>query len=275
MSIAQVINPKVHDLAGISIRRLLPTRSRMMVGPFIFMDQGGPMVLPSTARGIPEHPHAGLSTFTYLIEGSMRHEDSAGNKGLVRSGDIALMTAGSGITHAEQPVADESGEANLFFVQMWLALPDEHEEMDPAFEHFAKSSLPLFSRGGATARLAMGSMWGETAPTTCYASSLFAELHLEPGAELSIPPQYGELALMLLAGEGSVGEQELRQHHLNVLSSTEVKLRSEKGGHFALLGGDKFPSKRYIGGNFVASSSEKLSRWMRDASGGSWPRIGG
>ena len=97
--VQQTIEPTPENLGAISIRRYLPSRTRQMVGPFIFMDQGGPLELPDgTSGGVPEHPHAGLSTFTYLMEGSVEHTDSAGNQAVVERGDVALMTAGSGIT---------------------------------------------------------------------------------------------------------------------------------------------------------------------------------
>ena len=163
----------------------------------------------------------------------------------------------------------------MFFVQMWLALPDEYEEMAPAFEHFSSAELPVIRQGGATVHLAMGAMWGEKAPTTCHASTLFAEIRMDAGAQLVIPPEYGELGLMLLEGEGRLDDEALGMHELSILSDSQCTLRSDKGARLVLLGGDTFPSPRYIGGQFVASSPQKLRRWMEDAATGKWPRIGG
>ncbi|MCO4768995.1 MAG: pirin family protein [Deltaproteobacteria bacterium] len=275
MPISQTIEPEQSSVAGLPIRRILPARNRLMVGPFIFMDQGGPITISGgPGGGVPEHPHAGLSTFTYLIEGSVQHRDSAGNEAVVRSGDVALMTSGSGITHEELPVPGApSGPRSLFFAQMWLALPDHLEEMDPAFEHHAKATLPVLSRPGATVRMAMGSFDGVTAPTTCHVPALFAEIRLEAGATLAVPAAYDEQALMLLEGDAEVDAQALTSHQLNVLTRTETTVRSTRGAHLLLIGGARFPTRRYIGGSFVASSPQKLRRWMQDAAYGRWPRI--
>lgn len=185
MSIVQVIKPVAHTLGPVPIRRILPSRHRSMVGPFIFMDQGGPLTLPNRpGGGVPEHPHAGLSTFTYLFKGTMNHADSAGNVATIQSGDIALMTSGSGLTHEELPdPTDRSPTVDLFFIQMWLALPDALEETDPAFEHYRKHELPVVAGAGATARLAMGSGWGQTAKTTCHVPTIFAAAACGPAAE--------------------------------------------------------------------------------------------
>ncbi len=246
-----------------------------MVGPFIFMDQGGPLTLPrTTGGGVPEHPHAGLSTFTYLLQGRMMHADSAGNAATIQSGDNALMTSGSGITHEELPDAtDSSKTVDIYFVQMWLALPDAFEETAPAFEHYRRDDLPVVTREGATARLAMGSAWGETAPTTCHAPTIFADIELSAGGSIEIPHEYDEQSVMLLEGDAQIGDEKLALHDLNVLATAPLSLRSENGGRVILLGGARFPTPRYIASSFVASSRGKLNRWIRDSASGSWPRI--
>lgn len=276
MAIAQTIRPRERNLAGIVVRNVLPVRERSMVGPFIFMDQGGPLTLRKSPQhtGVPEHPHAGLSTFTYLLEGSQLHRDSAGHTAVFEAGDIALMSAGRGITHEELPdPADTSDTFTIYFAQMWLALPDAVEEMAPAFEHHASADLPVAEGKDARGRVLMGTAWGATAPTTCYLPTFFADIELGPGGEMPIPTDYDELALMLLEGDAELGAASLTASELNVLDGQEAVLSSQAGGRALLFGGARFPTPRYIGGSFVASSPGKLKHWMRASMTDAWPRI--
>lgn len=275
MAILQTIRARASSVGGLPIRRVLPSPERQMVGPFIFMDQGGPIRVPrSRAQGVPEHPHAGLSTFTYLIEGQMHHRDSAGHAASVGPGDIALMTSGSGITHEELPDPNDRSESHsVYFVQMWLALPDAVEEMAPTFELHRGSQLPVVEARRARARVAMGSGWGTTAPTTCHATTLFAELQLEAGGTLPLDVQVDEVAVMVLEGDARLGDETLAPHALHVLDAQSAELRSAGGCRAIVIGGGHFPSERFIGGSFVASSPAKLRRWMREAARGNWPRI--
>lgn len=275
MTIVQTLNSHSTSLMGIPIRRVLPQISRRMVGPFIFMDQAGPLNIPNhKARGIPEHPHAGLSTFSYLIEGATHHRDSAGHSAIVRSGDIALMTAGSGITHEEIPLIDPNKETHqLYLAQMWLALPDEAEEMPPTFEHHSAEKLPLVQLGGGSIRIAMGTILGKTAPTTCYASTFFSEIQLSKQSHLPLSADYEEQAIYILEGEAQIEDTKLSTHKLYLLSGVNSTIFSENGCRALYFGGDRFPTKRWIGGNFVASSREKLQEWMRRSQTSQWPRI--
>jgi redox-sensitive bicupin YhaK (pirin superfamily) len=276
MTIQQTIKPQIESLGAMSIRRLLPSPQRQMVGPFIFMDQGGPLKLSGDqAGGVPEHPHAGLSTFTYLISGSAFHRDSAGNMQTVKSGDIALMNAGSGITHEELPdPEDKSTEREIYFLQMWLALPDEMEEMEPSLEHFTAKSLPLIMRENATIKLLMGEGWGVTAPTTCFVETLFAELKLEAGSSLAIENNCEERAIMLLEGDGVLDGENIQLHDLCLMDAADQPILISKTGCRAIvIGGEKFPSPRHIAGSFVGSSPQKITNWMRNYRIGRFPKI--
>jgi redox-sensitive bicupin YhaK (pirin superfamily) len=274
MAIEQIIKPQASSIAGIPIRRVLPARERLMVGPFIFMDQGGPLTMPNRpGMGVPEHPHAGLSTFTYLMAGHGAHVDSAGFRATIQAGDIALMTAGRGITHEEMPATVDAPTRDVYFAQMWLALPDAVEEMEPTFQQHARADLPVFAGDKATGRVAMGTYWGLTAPTTCHAPTLFADIELQRGGSIPLASGYDEQALFLMEGDATLGDAPIRLHDLNLLAPTEGVLRSEGGGRALLFGGAHFPSKRWIGGSFVASSPDKLRRWMRNSALGRWPRI--
>ncbi|MEM9491874.1 MAG: pirin family protein [Myxococcota bacterium] len=274
-SIIETIPPRIHPLGGVSVRRYLPATGRQMVGPFIFMDYGGPFKIPHTmAKGVPEHPHAGLATFTYLMDGEMNHRDSAGYAATIRAGDIALMTAGRGITHEELPSRAEVKDTHrAHFLQLWIALPDEAEETEPTFELHRQADLPVVRTDGALVRVAMGSGWGETAPTTCYTTTIFADMQLEPGAAVPMDVAADEVALILLDGDGDLGDGPIEAHSLHLLAPQSMTLRSTGGCRAIVLGGGHFASPRWIGGSFVASSVDKLQRWMYDSAIGRWPQI--
>ncbi|MEM6898292.1 MAG: pirin family protein [Pseudomonadota bacterium] len=276
MAVLQTIEPSVEKLGPISIRRVLPSPSRQMVGPFIFMDQGGPVKLPNGPNaGVREHPHAGLSTFTYLLAGKGYHCDSAGHAAMIEQGDIALMTAGSGITHEELPhPEDTSPVLDSYFVQMWLALPDDVEDMPPAFELHRAETLPVVEFGAGEARILMGTAWGATAPTTCYVETVFADLEFQQGTPIPIEIDCEECAFFVLEGECEINDAHASQHKLYILDTSEsltVQTRSHCRAVF--LGGSTFPSQRFIGGSFVASSREKILTHQRRFIEGEFPAI--
>src|SRR5437899_4947031 len=134
-SIETVIMPRARDLGGFEVRRALPSRTRQMVGPFIFFDQAGPAEF-SVGQGIDvrPHPHIGLATVTYLFDGEIIHRDSLGTVQPIRPGAVNWMTAGRGIVHSERtPPEFRTGGGGLFGIQTWVGLPKDNEEADPAF----------------------------------------------------------------------------------------------------------------------------------------------
>ncbi|MEM6533975.1 MAG: pirin family protein [Myxococcota bacterium] len=275
MTIRLTLPAHAHSLGALTVRRTLPAHERQMVGPFIFMETGGPVEIPrDRAQGVPEHPHAGLSTFTYLMEGAIHHQDSAGYSETIHAGDIALMTSGRGISHEELP-ANPTSKSNerVYFAQMWLALPDELEEMEPTFELHRAEDLPKLENADTSVRLAMGKAWGLEAPTTCHAPTLFADLNLNAGAQLDLDADYKEIAVMVLEGDASIDGTPLPREALHILEPSAKSLGSNAGCRALVLGGDPFTSSRVIGGSFVASSETKLLRWMSDAQRGNWPSI--
>ena len=140
-----MINPRTQDI-GFPVRRLLPARECQRVGPFIFVDHMGPAQFEkgTTAGDVRQHPHIGLSTVTYLFTGAMMHRDSLGVVQRIEPGAINLMTAGKGIVHSERMPADiRDNEVLVEGIQTWLALPVEHEEVDPKFEHYPADTILL------------------------------------------------------------------------------------------------------------------------------------
>lgn len=265
------------NLGAFQVKRMLPAPMKQMVGPFIFMDHGGPArVSYQDFDGVPEHPHAGLSTFTLMLAGSQLHRDSAGFEQVFHQSDVALMTSGKGITHEELPdPADREADREMHFVQMWLALPDSHEQMDPTFEYHPAASLPVHEKDGAHVTLLMGQGWGMTAPTTCYADTIFADIQLQAGAQLLIDQNAEERAFYLIDGSAAIDDQEVADGSRLTLipPGTQPVLSSESGARLIMLGGAAFISKRYIKWNFVASSKEMIDDHMTRWKAGDWPSI--
>ncbi|MBC2779010.1 pirin family protein [Parasphingopyxis marina] len=265
--ILQTLRPVGHNLGDFKVYRSLPSRERTMVGPFVFFDQAGPATLDAgTGIDVRPHPHINLATVTYMLKGRFEHRDSLGTVQVIEPGAVNLMTAGKGIVHSERtPPEDRPGGSDIYAVQTWLALPEAAEEMDPAFEHVPKADLPICSGAGAEARIIMGSLWGQTAPVTTYAGTIYADIHLSPGGSIPIDAEADERALYLLEGEASLDGEALTPETLAVLRPGQATtVRSENGAQIMLCGGEAFASPRHVYWNFVSSRPERIDQAIAD-----------
>ncbi len=262
--ITQTITPVSHDLGEFTVRRVLPSKARTMVGPFIFVDQFGPADLTGDGMNVRPHPHINLATVTWLFDGAIDHRDSLGTFATIRPGQVNLMTAGRGIVHSERsPKADLATNPGMFGMQTWLALPDGREEIDPAFE--AVTDLPMVSDTGAKAWVIMGELWGAKAPTTTHAATIYAEILLEAGGSIPLDAEADERAVMLVNGDASVDGVALEQYQLAVLAPDKaMRLASQTGGRVMLLGGEAFATKRHVFWNFVSSDRERINQAKDD-----------
>tara|TARA_R110002110_G_scaffold110024_1_gene274218 strand:- start:659 stop:1552 length:894 start_codon:yes stop_codon:yes gene_type:complete len=277
-TITQTITPTTHDLGAFQVRRVLPSRHRRMVGPFIFVDEFGPATLPEgPGMAVRPHPHINLATVTYLFEGAIDHRDSLGTFQTIRPGAVNLMTAGSGIVHSERsPLEMQDIGKPMFGMQTWLALPDGKEEMDAAFENVGEADLPLIEDGGAKARIIMGKLWGQAAPTTCHAETIYADILLSSGGAIPIDAEADERAVMLVDGEGALDGVPLEKYMLYVIApGASVSLSSRAGGRAMLLGGEAFASERHVWWNFVSSSKERIEQAKADWQQGRFPIVPG
>ena len=276
--IAQTIVPTTHDLGAFQVRRVLPSRHRRMVGPFIFVDEFGPASLPEgPGMAVRPHPHINLATVTYLFEAAIDHRDSLGTFQTIRPGAVNLMTAGRGIVHSERsPLEMRDIGKPMFGMQTWLALPDGKEEMDPAFENVGAADLPIIEDGGAEARVIMGSLWGQTAPTTCHAETLYADILLSAGGAIPIDAEADERAVMLVDGDAALDGVPLEKYMLYVIApGATVSLSSLSGGRAMLLGGEAFATERHVWWNFVSSSKERIEQAKADWFAGRFPVVPG
>ncbi|RIV88050.1 pirin family protein [Aurantiacibacter zhengii] len=264
-NILKTVTPVSHDLGDFTVRRAVPSKECRMVGPFVFVDQFGPAQLDlGSGMDVRPHPHINLATVTWLFEGAIDHRDSIGTFSTIHPGTVNLMTAGTGIVHSERsPLAEREKGPSLYGMQTWLALPDGQEEIDPAFE--AVSDLPWIDGDGARAQVIMGKLWGERAPTTCHAETIYAEILLQEGGSVPIDAEADERAVMLVGGDATIDGAAMQLYDLVVLKpGAAMKLASRYGGRVMLLGGEAFATKRHVWWNFVSSDRERIEQAKED-----------
>lgn len=262
-----LIRQRRRDLGGFEVGRVLPYTQRRMVGPFIFFDHMGPVDFPP---GIPRstdvrpHPHIGLSTITYLLEGEIMHRDSVGSEQPIRPGEVNWMTAGRGITHSErfERARREGGRMNG--LQAWIALPTEYEETEPSFAHYGSDQLPIIDDPGARLRVISGEAYGAKAGVAVYSPLFYVHAHLQAGASLSLPREYSERAAYVVAGAAEIGNDRVSTGEMAVFSpGIDVRLKALENAHIMLLGGEPI-GPRFIDWNFVSSSKERIEQAKAD-----------
>ena len=259
--VERVILGRTRDLGGFDVRRVLPFAERRMVGPFIFLDQMGPVAFdPPGGLDVRAHPHIGLATVTYLFEGAILHRDSLGTEQVIRPGDVNWMTAGSGIAHSERTPGElRPGGARLYGIQSWVALPAAVEERTPRFAHHAKLDLPVVEGEGLHVRLIAGALYGARSPVETASDLFHADAMMEPGARLEIPADWIERAAYLVSGAVTIDGQAFTAGQMMVLKpGARIGLTATVPSRLMLLGGEPLESPRYIWWNFVSSSKERL-----------------
>jgi redox-sensitive bicupin YhaK (pirin superfamily) len=273
-----LISARVRDLGGFSVRRVLPSMHRRLVGPFIFFDQMGPARFePGRGIDVRPHPHIALSTLTYLFEGEILHRDSLGSVQPIRPGDVNWMFAGRGITHSER-TGDEVRRAggSLSGIQCWLAAPSEREEEAPSFEHHPASSIPRVRREGVTLDVVAGTAYGERSPVGALSPMLYVHAQLGAGATLAVDEEHEERALYVAEGAIGCDEHEVSAGTLLVLRpGAKVSVRAGEPSRVMLLGGARLAGERHIFWNFVSSSPARLERAKEDWKNGRFPKVPG
>lgn len=261
-----VIEPRMRDLGGFSVGRVLPFAKRRMVGPFIFFDQIGPAQFdPGTGIDVRPHPHIGLATVTYLFSGELRHRDCLGFDQTIRPGDVNWMTAGRGITHSERTDDDlRAAGHHLHGIQSWVALPDEAAETDPGFHHHARETLPLIEREGLAMRLIAGEAFGQTTPVTVFSPIFYLAVEAAKGARIPLPDQHEERALHLIEGSVAIDGERFSSGRMIVFrAGADPEITVREPVKAMLLGGAPL-GKRIIWWNLVASSQDRIDLAKRD-----------
>jgi redox-sensitive bicupin YhaK (pirin superfamily) len=254
---------------GLTVRRALPRAARRLVGPWCFLDHYGPLAFgASKPMDIAPHPHIGLQTVTWLIEGEVLHTDSLGNQRLIRPGQLNLMTAGAGISHAEETPSLSSGR--LHGLQLWVALPEARRHGPPAFDHYAE--LPVAAIGAVRAAVLMGELGGVRSPATAHTRMVGADVvaRHDGDADLPLDPSF-EHALVLIDGHAALGDRVLEPATLYYLGTGRAGLRltARAGSRLVLLGGEPFGEHVLMWWNFVARTPDEIAEARNDWEQGS------
>jgi redox-sensitive bicupin YhaK (pirin superfamily) len=256
--VLEVIPGRLTDLGGLPIRRLMPRSQRRLVGPWCFLDSYGPLTFTSgKPMDVAPHPHIGLQTVSWLLDGEIVHHDSLGLEGMAGPGVLNLMTAGKGIAHAEETPPENVGR--LRGVQLWVALPDAHRERAPAFEQHR--ALPAAELGGGSARVILGDVAGVRSPATAFSPIVAAELARHERRRLTIPLDPGfEHALVPLTGGGRLEGQPLAVDTLYYLGCgrPEITIEGDDATRMLLLGGAPFGEDVLMWWNFVARTTDEI-----------------
>ena len=269
-----LIRPREKELGGFSVRRVLPTAQRRMIGPWIFFDHMGPADFPA-GKGVDvrPHPHINLATVTYLFEGEMLHRDSLGSHQIIRPGDINLMVAGRGIVHSErETTATREQPHRTHGLQLWLALPQSDEETDPAFHHYPTEAIPRTIVDGVPIRIMMGSAFGQTSPVRTFAETLYLEATLQAGQSITLPAAE-ERAVYVAAGALQARDTDIAAPGMAVFAAgAEAALTARQPSRIAVIGGEAL-GHRHIEWNFVSSSKERIEQAKADWRAGRFPQI--
>ncbi len=274
-----IVVPRVRDLGdGFTVRRALPHAKRQMVGPFIFFDQMGPVQLVAgSGMDVRPHPHIGLATVTYLFDGRVTHRDSEGNDLDITPGAMNLMTAGRGISHSERtPAAMRATGGGMFGIQSWIALPQDHEEMPPLFEHFDAGVLPSIADKGVRARVIAGSVYGQKSPVGMVSEWFYAEVVLEAGASAPLDADHEERAIYVAEGEIDIAGDKFAAPQLLVFRPGDrIKVTATQPSRLMLLGGAALEGPRYLWWNFVSSRKERIEQAKEEWKTGKFALIPG
>lgn len=278
-NIKLIIEERAASIGKFMVGRLLPFRQKRTVGPFIYIDHMGPVKLNERKNfDVLPHPHIGLSTLTFLFEGSIMHRDALGNEVEIKPGAVNWMTAGKGIVHSERtPEYLRHSQLNMHGLQIWVALPKELEQMEPAFSHIEESQIPGWADGDLQFKLVAGEAFGKKSPVPVFSKLFMLEIKSTTKRTVTIGDQlYGESGLYILKGaiesEGNIYES---KQLLVAKDSKLCEFTIQENSIIYIFGGEPFPEERFIDWNFVSSSKELIEEAKQKWNAQSFPKIEG
>lgn len=278
-NIALVFEERAAKIGNFLVGRLLPFRQKRAVGPFVFIDHMGPMKMSEREQfDILPHPHIGLSTLTYLFEGSIMHRDSIGSEMEIKPGAVNWMTAGQGVVHSERtPDYLRASKKSLHGLQIWIALPKDMEDIAPSFTHVPEADIPSWSQDGLQFKLIAGEILGHCSAVPVHSPLFFIEIKATEKGHVSLGDVFfGESALYIL--EGEVHAEGNMFSAKQILIAENAKLCSfdvSEQTTVYIFGGEPFPERRFMDWNFVSSSKEKLQQAKADWIAQRFPKIEG
>jgi len=253
-----IIEERATNIGNFMVGRLLPFRQKRMVGPFIYIDHMGPVKMNERENfDVMPHPHIGLSTLTFLFEGNIMHRDTLGTEVEISPGAVNWMTAGKGIVHSERtPEYLRHSDKSMHGLQIWVALPKELEEMEPAFFHVDKEQIPAWQEDGLAYKLVAGEACGRKSPVPVYSKLYLIEIKSTTRQNIKIGSDlYGESGLYIL--EGSIESDGNVYDPKQLLVAKDASLCEftiAANSTIYIFGGEPFPEERFIDWNFVSSS---------------------
>lgn len=274
-----IIEERAADIGNFMVGRLLPFKEKRTVGPFAFIDHMGPTFLTEFENfDVGPHPHIGLSTLTYLFEGSIMHKDSLGTEMEIKPGAVNWMTAGKGIVHSERtPEYLRTSDKLLHGLQIWVALPKELEEMEPNFTHIEKDDIPHWEQDGLSFKLIAGEAFGRKSAVPFYSPLYLLEIKSTQPQKVKIGDDlFGESALYIL--EGNIKSDNIIFDPKQILIAKDTKLCEFEIGEnttIYIFGGEPFPEERFIFWNFVSSSKDRIEKAKTDWENQLFPKVPG
>ncbi|WP_149207714.1 pirin family protein [Flavobacterium johnsoniae] len=278
-NISLIIEERAANIGNFMVGRLLPFREKRAVGPFVFIDHMGPAHLSDHENmDVPPHPHIGLSTLTFLFEGSIMHRDSLGTELEIKPGAVNWMTAGKGIVHSERtPEYLRHSDKMLHGLQIWVALPKELEQMDPNFTHVEADDIPAWEEDGVSYKLIAGEAFGKKSPVPVYSPLYFIEIKSKETKKINIGKDlFGESGLYIL--EGSIKNGEHTYDPRQILITTEASLcefEIATNSTVYIFGGQPFPEEHFIFWNFVSSDKNLIEKAKKDWTEQTFPKVPG
>ncbi|MEM9990153.1 MAG: pirin family protein [Bacteroidota bacterium] len=273
-----LVEERTRDIGNFLVGRLLPFRKKRQVGPFTFIDHMGPVELGNGKYAdVDQHPHIGLSTLTYLLEGAIEHRDSTGAVQVVRAGDVGFMTSGSGVTHTERTpdFLRTAATYQMHGYQVWVALPKAKEEMQARFDFVAKEDLPTWTQGHLNMTLVAGEGYGRASPLPVHSPLFMLDITARADTTLDVKGQLeGEIAIVVTSG--SVADEDTTVEAGQMLVSKvedNCQITIRKDTRILLFGGQPLPEERFMFWNFVSSSKERLEKAKQDWRERKFPKV--
>lgn len=260
------------DGAGVRLARVLGLRTVKDYDPFLMLDSFDSQNPQDYILGFPMHPHRGIETITYLVEGEIIHQDSLGNKGIIRSGGMQWMTSGSGILHEEMPQPCP----RMLGLQLWLNLPQNEKMTSPKYFDIPKESIPIVKEESGTLRVISGTYKGVHGVTPHHIQASLWDITVEPGREMEVPTLVGQTVfIFLLSGDAEIGNLPFREKSALLFGEGDlirVKALEDHAARFLFVQAPPLHQSVAWGGPIVMNTQEELDQAFRELRMGTFIR---
>ncbi len=275
-----IIPERSRDIGDFLVGRLIPFRKKRMVGPFIFIDHMGPVTIKKGHyMDVDQHPHIGLCTLTYMLQGEVMHRDSIGTHQRISPGSVNWMVAGKGVTHTERTPNDlrDGSEFIAQGYQIWVALPKNLEDIEPEFHHIDANELPTWTDNDTQYRLIAGTGYNKTSPLPVHSELFMVEVKTKSKYELKIKGElHGEIGICIVNGAIEACNEVVEQGNMLVSKTDDnCTIVLKENTHVLLFGGQPFTEERYIYWNFVSASKDKIETAKKLWKNKEFPKVQG